>query len=218
MVILGAGASLNTYTDSVRDYVNSHGSLVIGANHNYPIDSDFTLFTGPGTFKHSIIHCKSPNIIVTENVLNRRKSLINQHPSKNFYLMRTSAKTDTDYWKETSIRIDNGVFAHSFANCGFSSILSSHFFRPQEVVIAGFDGPSFRNDGIYQEHFNGTTRKWEKLKHCITKSHFALRQRFLSMIIEFLHHRKIKIKVFGKLWSTALDYSPNEALNIIRVG
>ncbi len=215
VVVLGAGVSLNTYANSVRDYISSHESLVLGSNHNYPINSDFTLFTGPGTFKHTIAKSEAPNIIVTENVLNRRKKIIDQYNTKKFYLLKTSAKKDTDYWKETSIRIDSeGVFAHSFANCGFSSILSSHFFRPQEVVVVGFDGPSFRDDGTYQEHFHGTTRKWEKPQHCITKAHFALRQKFLSMIIEFLHQRKITIKVFGKLWSTALDSSPN----IIKIG
>ena len=217
VVVLGAGVSLNEYADSVRDYVAANNSLVIGANHNYPIDSDFTLFTGPGTFKHTIAQCEASNIVVTENVLNRRQPQMAQYPSKNFYLLRTTAKKDTDYWKETRIRInESGAFAHSFANCGFTTILASHFFRPKEVVVAGFDGPSYRPDGTFQEHFNGTVRKWEKRQHCITKQHFELRQRFLSMIIEFLHQRNITIKVFGKFWSTELSASPNEALNLIK--
>ena len=110
------------------------------------------------------------------------------------------------YWEETSIHINNeGIFDHSFANCGFTAILASHFFKPKRVVLAGFDGPSVYPDGIYQEHFNGVARKWEKPQHSIMEKHFNFRKRFLGLILDFLKSRQIEIKILGGLWGMNID-------------
>ena len=73
IVVIGAGPSLNDYIDKINNYITANDAVVIGSNYNYPIASDFTLFTGPGTFKHSMANINSPNIIITSLVLSRRQ-------------------------------------------------------------------------------------------------------------------------------------------------
>lgn len=197
VVILGAGPSLNEYIDTINDIKDK---VIIGSNYNFPISSDFTLFTGPGTFKHSVREITSPNIIISQLVLSRRKRIIDSMTEKQFYVMQ-NIESKKVYYKEIEIKISKeGVFGHSFANSGFTSILVSHFFRPKKVILTGFDGPDLRSDGYYQTHFNGKDRKWSDPAHGIMKSDFALRQNFLRLILEFLRGKNIDIQILGEFW------------------
>lgn len=198
IIVLGAGPSINDHLNKIQEeYQNAK---IIGSNYNFDIPTDFTLFTGPGTFKKSIANIVSPSVIVTSLVLSKRKRNMEAFLDKNFYVMQNHEGPKV-YWEENSINVDPyGVFSHSFANCGFTAILSSHFFRPKRVILCGFDGPSERSDGIYHEHFHGVTRKWKDPKHGITEKHFDRRRNFLRLIVDFLQKRNIDIKVFGKFW------------------
>ena len=192
VVIWGAGPSFNTYSNQVQQYIDSHNSLVIGCNYNYPINSEFTMIIGKSVYRTSIRELTTRKIIITPWVFHNNKKIIGQRACADYqhYMLKTHCRnTSSAYWEEDIVMSGDESFMHWLGNCGFSALLASYFFTPKEVMIVGFDGPE--SCGITMYHFNDVVRR-QKGNHAnivISKAKGV----FLGRIINFLNSCGIQI-------------------------
>lgn len=201
ILILGAGPSLNINQPEVIKYIDRKHPLIIGTHYNFFVPSDFCAIIGKSIFGSvsQLLTCK--NFIITPWVYVYNKSVIDKRiktKQAKYYVNRTTCKDSASFYWNNKIECQDGSFGHWLGNCGFMAMLAAHFFKPKEILIAGFDGP--RNDGITVDHFNGKVRT-QKGAHR-NKEASDGKGRFLFKIIEFLNKQGIKVIAFDNdgLW------------------
>ncbi len=202
VVVLGAGPSYNVNAPKIKEYITEHSPIIIGSNYNYPgIDSDYTMFIGKSIYSKSYKKIKSPNIIVTGHVFNNQKKNIQRDRKHDYFIMKTKATTkEHSYWNVDKIVFNKSRFKHWLSNCGYTALLAAAFFRPTEVSIIGFDGPTL--DGSCVHHYHGDTRNNKGSVHS-SPDIIAKKGRFLELIFDFLKlHGVKKISAFKneRLW------------------
>ena len=202
VVILGAGPSYNTNLPAMQEYIQEYKPLVIGSNYNYPsIASDYTVFIGKSMYSKSHKKIRSPNIIITGHVYKHQEKNVKKDKKHNYYVVNTRATTKQhSYWNEKKIVFNKSRFQHWLSNSGYTTILMSAFFRPKEVCLIGFDGPTI--DGSRVHHYNGDTRNNKGNVHS-SPTIVARKGRFLELIFDFLKlHGVERIKAFDneRLW------------------
>jgi hypothetical protein len=200
VVVLAAGPSLNRNLPMVKTYAKKKESIVIACNYNFDLKADYAMFIGRGIYGSQNKNIEAPNFITTSRIVPQNE--------KHHYIIHSLTEDLRSgimpYYLEQNISVDEqGVFAHHLSNCGFTALLAAHFFQPQEILIAGLDGPKLAKNKKYEsvEHFNGVTRNYKGDVH--TDPNIVLKKgRFLSLIFQFLCDRGIKVGVFDneRLW------------------
>jgi hypothetical protein len=199
LVILGAGPSINTSLDRIRRFQKQYNSIIVAASRHMPLDADYTLFVDDIRYAVAIDQIQSPKIIVGSWF-----NISNKELKKRKYMLLPAPQYPVVYNTNTIQMNSNNRFEHGLGNSGMACILVSPYFRPDKILIAGFDGPS--DDLTHQIKFDGSRGKYSKNKQ----------KRLKDMKIPFMKSDKIwkylssyNIEVFSikedRLWGLDKD-------------
>ncbi len=187
VVILGAGPSINSNLETIKKFRDENDAVVIGASRKYPVHVDYTLFVDEVQYSKFIEKLDSPHVIVPKWC-----PVKSSHRRKHKYLLLPAPQFPVVYDIPKITMNKENSFDHGLGNSGFASILISPFFRPQKLLIVGFDGPA-KN---YKEQikFDGTKGKYSKGKQKRLKS---VKQPFVQSKVMWSYLQGYNIEVFS---------------------
>jgi len=181
-IVLGAGPSVKTNLEAIKEYYYKYKPVVISANYSHNIPVNYTLFVDKRKYKEQKYNVENKIVVGRKIEWKNDKDL---YPK----IMPIKHSPWPSYLKTKKIVIhSNGKINHEVGNAGFASMLISAFFKPHKILAAGFDGPDTHNKF---QHFNGHITKFSKVKTKLVPN-----RNFLKLLISFLRKKEIEITVF----------------------
>lgn len=206
VIVLGAGPSLTSNLQQILDYKKEHNSIVVAASRNYPVFAEYTLFVDHVHYQKQIGSIRSPNIIMTSWC---QDSVGTEKNDFNFLVVKALSRPEVYYVDKLEMN-KKGTFVHGLGNSGLTTIVSSVFFRPKHVLLAGLDGP----DGTYgySVKFDGTRSGYNKKKQKRLRTKEAYMKS--NVLWSFLREREIEIRCVPDCPLWGVDKKKREIVDI----
>ena len=205
VVVVGGGPSVRANFPRLLEYIEKINSIVLVANYEHKrIKADYTYFTDIDMYKQNIRKVKCKRIVVPYRLLHGRTKLrIKKFPDKEYYQLGigSKAKHKKNIYHQKTLKLKNGLIAQdTMGMAGFGCVFMSVFFKPQKVLLVGFDGPS--RDFKFKRTLSGKIRKYPRPYTIPIKKRY-----FCNTLLPFLNSKGIQIECFesDKLWRAKKD-------------
>jgi len=197
IVILGAGPSLSSNIDNIKQYIVRNKSIVIGSNYNFVdlgLNANYTYITDEEKLLTNISKINCP-VIIASAILNQRtyRSLRAFRSRTRLPVYKIGRHGAPHVYEEDGlINIDpEGCFRYrSLGIAGLGALVSSIIFKPQRVLVVGIDDPTPGKD--HKIMYDGTKVRYTKNKKCQKVIRY-----FSNRIVPTFRHKKIIIDTFS---------------------
>jgi len=194
VAVLGAGPSIRSNLDRIKEWIKNNNAIVFVGNYRFPIKTDYTMFVSPKAFKKNINKVRG-KIIITANIHhslytskkinNRMMKLVTLYKRKYHYppaLEKINIKSD-------------GQIGNNVCSSGFGAMLCSVFCNPSNILIAGFDGYARKGKGLQMTYFHQGVGSRGKSPRIIDDDR-KQRYYFINLLIPAITDRGIVVNAF----------------------
>ena len=186
-IVMGGGPSVRSSFDRIKKFVQNEKCIVFSANYGHGIKTDFTYFGDFARFAAKFNEISSSSIIVSSTIVDRLNSRFWNETQKSIkcYEIYTRGKKHCSCVKKWKIKIDGSFPYSKVGPSGFACMLLPIFCRPDNIIVAGIDGPiisrrkmlrKYRFDGVIKKY--GTFEKYKKRKTTLETCVIPLIQKF----------------------------------------
>lgn len=205
VVVLAGGPSTGITLNKVQKYMDKFSPIVIAANYNYGVKTDYTYYVDMRKFQEQYMNSNSK--ILLRAIAYKRspeikpilKKLIKA--KREIFLIGSNGPTKSIY-PESAIQIDpTGRFQYTtLGACGFGAIVASLVFRPTHILFTGIDGP-IPGTGM-RKMWDGTVIPHKPSD--IKKDPKIIRY-FKQCLFESLKRMNIKVQTFSEVYMYGLN-------------
>jgi len=194
VIALGAGPSLKSNIPAILKWRKKHNAMMIVSNYNQGVNADYTTFVDTNIFSENI--AKANGIIVLTPEIPEK--YWPPYVKDRVMILQVGKRRDTEKKYRPIVMKKKGMFNFHPRSAGYAAILMSVFFRPNHLLIAGFDGRNIcksEPDHKYR-YLNGKTKriKIPRNKRWVNRD---LIKQFTNVLLPYIRSESIQVHAFA---------------------
>lgn len=195
VLVLGGGPSTFLNKKWVKGYCKKVNPIVISPHYEHYVKPVFIYFNSMRHLVQEINRFSCPNVVCPVSMLGPISKNKNLKKKRYFYVPFKKTAEKYAYMNIDHINLeDDGSINHSLINAGFTSILTSLFFKPKKVILIGFDGPVRDEDGyyLYYIRWNQEIRELPRAEDAVNEER-SREERYWRMLLGYVASHGIEL-------------------------